>query len=70
MIHKNELLNDECENIAVRIRTVNVHNIWPNMTEATLLFSSKKKYYSVDAVDSLNLTSYHDFHKAIKPKYG
>ena len=68
------LLNAECEIISVRIRTVGNgtkgHQMWPNIIGTTLLFSRKTKYYSENALDSLNLTSVHDFQKAIKPRYG
>ena len=60
--------NEECEIIAVRIRTVSVHRMWPNIPRTTLLFSSKEKYHTIDALD--NRDDYHKFHKAIKPKYG
>ena len=65
MIHNNGAsLNDECETIAVRIRTVSVHRMWPNIPKTTLLFSSKKTYYKEDDID------FHEFHKSAKPKYG
>ena len=79
-VHKNgSLLNADCETISVRIRTVGNatvgnatagHQMWPNIIGTTLLFSKKTKYYSENALDSLNLTSVHNFQKAIKPRYG
>ena len=71
MIHNNSaLLNDECETIAVRIRTVSVHQRWPNIPKTTLLFTSKKKYYTLDDLENKDDIDFHDFHKAVKPKYG
>ena len=64
------LLNEECEIIAVRIRTVSVHRMWPNIPGTTLLFSSKKKFYTANALDNKDDIDFYDFHKAIKPKYG
>ena len=74
-------LNEECEIIAVRIRTVSVtdvdatvnqnpHIMWPNIPGTTLLFSSKKKFYTANALDNKDDIDFYDFHKAIKPKYG
>ena len=66
-VHKNgSLLNADCKTIAVRIRTVFDHQMWPNINATTLLFSNNTKYYSDDALDISN----YDFHKAIKPEYG
>ena len=71
MIHNNGAsLNDECETIAVRIRTVSVHRMWPNIPKTTLLFSRKMKYYTIDALNDKNNIDFHEFHKTVKPKYG
>ena len=70
-VHDNgAFLNDECETIAVRIRSVSVNRFWPNIAKTTLLFSSKKKYYTVEELDNKDDIGFHDFHKAVKPKYG
>ena len=70
-IHNNgALLNDECETIAVRIRSVSVNRMWPNIPKTTLLFTSKKKYYTIDDLENKSDIDFHDFHKAVKPKYG
>ena len=63
-------LNDQCETIAVRIRTVSVNQMWPNIPKTTLLFSSKKKYFTTKALDNKDHIDFHDFHKAVKPNYG
>ena len=71
MVHNNGTsLNDECETIAVRIRTVSVNRMWPNIPKTTLLFSSKKKYFTMEALTNKDHTDFHDFHKAVKPNYG
>ena len=71
MVHNNGAsLYDQCVSIAVRIRTVSVNRMWPNIPKTTLLFSSKTKYYTMDALDNYDDIDFHDFHKAIKPKYG
>ena len=71
MVHNNGTSsNDECEIIAVRIRTVSVNQMWPNIPRTTLLFSSKKKYYTTNDLDYNDDIEFHDFHKTIKPKYG
>lgn len=70
-LHKNgSYLEAQCENKAVRIRPIGDQRFWPNIAETTLLFSSKNKFYTIDALDALDMTSFHTFHKAIKPKYG
>ena len=63
-------LNDECEIIAVRIRSISVNRMWPNIPKTTLVFSSKKKYCTIDELDNKDDIDFHDFHKAVKPKYG
>ena len=71
MVHNNgSSLNDDCEIIAVRIRTVSVNQMWPNIPRTTLLFSSKNKYSTKDDLDNNDDIDFYDFHKAIKPKYG
>ena len=71
MVHNNgSSLNDDCEIIAVRIRTVSVNQMWPNIPRTTLLFSSKNKYYTNDDLDNNDDIDFYDFHKAINPKYG
>ena len=70
MVHNNGTsLNDECETIAVRIRTVSVNQMWPNIPKTTVLFSSRKKFYTKDVLDDKDDIHY-EFHKAVKPKYG
>ena len=69
-IHNGELLNDECKIIAVRIRTVSVNQMWPNIPKTTLLFSRKMKYYRTDELNNKDDIRFHDFHKAVNPKYG
>ena len=44
--------------------------MWPNIPRTTLLFSSKKKYSTMDDLDNNDDIDFYDFHKAIKPKYG
>ena len=63
-------LYDECETIAVRIRTVSVHRMWPNIPKTTLLFSRKMKYYTIDALNNKDDIDFHEFHKTVKPTYG
>ena len=63
-------LNDECEMIAVRIRTVSNHRNWPNIPKTILLFSRKMKYYTIDELYNKDDIDFHDFHKAVNPKYG
>ena len=62
--------NDDCETIAVRIRTVSVNRMWPNIPRTTLLFTSKKIYYTMRDLEEKHDIDFHDFHKAIKPNYG
>ena len=70
MIHNNGAsLNDECKTIAVRIRTVSVHRMWPNIPKTTLLFSRKMKYFTIDGLNNKDI-DFHEFHKTVKPKYG
>ena len=70
-VHKDfALLNADREITADRIRMVGDHQIWPYIPGSTLLFSSETKYYTVNVLDELDLTSVHGFHKAIKPRYG
>ena len=64
------ILNARCKIIGVRIRTVGDHEMWPDITGTTLLFSKKTKYFSANALDSLNLTNVYDFQKTIHPTYG
>ena len=48
MVHNNGASsNDDCETIAVRIRWVSDNRMWPNIPKTTLLFSSKKIYYTI-----------------------
>ena len=70
-VHKNgSLLNADCKTIAVRIRTVFGHQMWPTINATTLLFSNKTKYHSSEGLDSNDAISNYDFHKAIMPEYG
>ena len=70
-VHRDgELFKADCEITAVRIRTVGDHKIWPYITRTTLLFSSEKKYYTVEALDQMDLTGVYGFHKTIQPRYG
>ena len=62
IVYKNgSLLNADCEITAVRIRTIDGHQMWPNINGTTLLFSMKR---------NSSETIYYEFHREIQPRYG
>ena len=66
----NSLVIDNCKSTAVRIRTIDKQENWPNIPDTTLLFSDADKYNPVEILDKKGAVTYDMFYPGVKPNYG
>ena len=72
LIHKNcSFVNADCQAKAIKIRTMDEHFMWPNITGNTLMFSRRKsKPPFLKETDIKEDIDYYEWRKTVKSHYG
>ena len=64
------LVIHNCKSTAVRIRTIDNHEMWPNIPDTTLLFSDADRYNPKEILDENGDVTDDMFSPGVKPNYG